>query len=197
MSCRMRARWAGSPSRASIFSRPPSRTHKGRHASSPLEARVYGYVLAVTSRPRRRRLLDPAQHVGHLSPVGFVRRFQCQISAGIFARPAIANTSSSDSPILLDSERWWVIPPPVRGRHLRQLHDLVGGGESVRNVLQGRAEAQRSVFHGLRDQAFHLFELRRRRAAIVFADHEIYRRRRRRNDAMFSAGRLRLSRRSK
>ena len=41
--------------------------------------------------------------------------FRCQISAGMFARSAIANTSSSDSKMRALSERWCVkYTPPDR-----------------------------------------------------------------------------------
>ena len=48
------ARWAGSESRLRRGSRPPSRTHGGRQASRPLEARFQGYWLAATSIPASR-----------------------------------------------------------------------------------------------------------------------------------------------
>src|SRR5260370_2147065 len=48
----MRARCAGSLSRSISLSLPPFRTHVVKHASSPLEPRVYGYTLAPPSHPR-------------------------------------------------------------------------------------------------------------------------------------------------
>ena len=108
MSFRIRSRVAGSFNRPSILSRPPSRTHNGRHASSPLDARLYGYWLAVTSRPRARAASMRWSTSDILPNCGLYAVFRCQISAGIFARSAIVNTSSSDSKILAPSERWCV-----------------------------------------------------------------------------------------
>ena len=42
---------------------------------------------------------------------------------------------------------------------LRELHDLVGRGKSIRHVLQRGAEAERPLLHRLRDQSLHLLEL--------------------------------------
>jgi putative ABC transport system permease protein len=49
-----RSRSAGSARRFNSASRPPSRTHGGRHASRPFDARSHGYTLAATSTPAER-----------------------------------------------------------------------------------------------------------------------------------------------
>src|SRR5207249_7953761 len=47
---------------------------------------------------------------------------------------------------------------------------LGGGSESVRNVLQRRAQAERAVFHGPGDELLHAFELGGSCRTIVLAD---------------------------
>ena len=72
MSRLMRSRSAGSCRRRSIMSRPPSRTHSGRHASRPFEARSYGIHVGGDVEAARARGLEVLQHFRHASPVRLV-----------------------------------------------------------------------------------------------------------------------------
>jgi hypothetical protein len=58
-------------------------------------------------------------------------------------------------------------------RDRRELDDLRGGREPVRDVLQRGAEPDRALLHRLGDQLPHALELGGRRRPIVLADHVV------------------------
>ena len=108
MSAFTRSRTAGSASRFRSASRPPSRTHGGRQASSPFEARVYGYWFAATSIPCARASSIRFRTAGMRPKFGRYAVFRCQIWVRIPASLAIRNTSSREASMRPDSERWCV-----------------------------------------------------------------------------------------
>src|SRR5580765_4030035 len=115
MSVLTRSRVAGSARRFKRDSRPPSRDHGGRHASRPLEARFQGYWLAATSMPEARASSIFLRISGIRPKLDLYAVFRCQTCVRIFASRAIVKTSSSESSIRFDSERWWVkYAPPYR-----------------------------------------------------------------------------------
>ena len=96
---------------------------------------------------------------------------RCQISAGMLARSAIAKTlvERVEDPRALGSLMREVDAAVACG-DLGQLDDLVGRRKAIGHVLERRAEAERALLHGLRDDLPHLVELSRCRTAIVLAD---------------------------
>ena len=100
ISCRMRARCAGSWKRLIIASTPPACAHWGTVASRPLPLATYGYMSAVMSSPSARARSMRATTSFMLPHTARPATLRCQTSTGILAsRPmAMASSSASISP---------------------------------------------------------------------------------------------------
>ena len=171
MSALTRSRTAGSASRFKSASRPPSRTHGGRHASRPLDARVYGYWFAATSSPCARASSIRFKTAGMRPKLGRYAVFKCQICVRMPASRAMRKTSSSDASIR-DGLRALVreVRPSVPGGHLRERDQLLRRRVDVGDVLQRRGDAERALAHRLVDDLVHARDLGGRRGTVLAAD---------------------------
>src|SRR4249919_1174260 len=157
MSFLIRSRVAGSFKRPSVFSRPPSRAHNGKHESRPFAAGA--------SR------LDPFQHVRHLAEVGFVRGLQVPDlgrNRGAFRNREHFVERLEDARALRPLMR--EVHAAVTRGDFGQLDDLVGRRKPIGNVLQRRAQAECSLLHRFGDQLLHALQFRRCRGTIVLSD---------------------------
>ena len=128
-------------------------------------------MLAETRRPRARAASILRMRLRHLAPVGLVGGLEVpDLGRDLGALGNRDHLVERLHHLVALGALVGDVDAAVLGRGLRQRHELVGGREAVRDVLQRRADAERALAHRAGDQRLHLGDLVGGRRPVGLAD---------------------------